>query len=57
VADKTEPRVESTLSKGLAILEKLTTLKDGIGVPELSRELGLTQSNTRPRILTLLSCS
>ena len=29
---ETEPRVDSTLSKGLAILEKLTTLKAGMGV-------------------------
>ena len=51
---ESEPRVDSTLSKGLAILEKLTTLKTGMGVSELSRELGLTKSNTF-RLLQSLS--
>lgn len=48
-----EPRVDSTLSKGLTILEKLTTLKHGMGVSELSRELGLTKSNTFRLLQTL----
>ncbi|MEM8978679.1 MAG: IclR family transcriptional regulator [Pseudomonadota bacterium] len=50
---ETPPRVDSTLSKGLAILEKLTTLKAGMGVSELSRELGLTKSNTFRLLQTL----
>ena len=53
MASETEPRVDSTLSKGLAILEKLTTLKAGMGVSELSRELGLTKSNTFRLLQTL----
>lgn len=48
-----EPRVDSTLSKGLAILEKLTGLKSGIGVSDLSRDLGLTKSNTFRLLQTL----
>lgn len=52
--DKTSgPRVDSTLSKGLAILEKLTTARAGMGVSELSRELGLTKSNTFRLLQTL----
>lgn len=50
---ETETRVDSTLSKGLSILEKLTTLKVGMGVSELSRELGLTKSNTFRLLQTL----
>lgn len=50
-----EPRVDSTLSKGLAILEKLTSLKSGMGVSDLSRELGLTKSNTFRLLQTLLA--
>ena len=46
MSDKPQPRVDSTLSKGLSILEKLLTQKSGMGVSELSRELGLTKSNT-----------
>ena len=53
MTNDTEPRVDSTLSKGLAILEKLTTLKSGMGVSELSRELGLTKSNTFRLLQTL----
>ncbi|MGR3513622.1 MAG: IclR family transcriptional regulator [Paracoccaceae bacterium] len=53
MTNNTEPRVDSTLSKGLAILEKLTTLKSGMGVSELSRELGLTKSNTFRLLQTL----
>jgi DNA-binding IclR family transcriptional regulator len=47
------PRLDSTLSKGLSILEKLTTLKTGMGVSELSRDLGLTKSNTFRLLQTL----
>lgn len=53
MAKQVEPRVDSTLSKGLAILEKLTTLKAGMGVSELSREMGLTKSNTFRLLQTL----
>ena len=50
----TAPRVDSTLSKGLTILEKLTTVKSGMGVSQLSRELGLTKSNTFRLLQTLV---
>ncbi len=50
---ETEKRVDSTLSKGLAILEKLAGLKSGTGVSDLSRELGLTKSNTFRLLQTL----
>ncbi|MEM7222147.1 MAG: IclR family transcriptional regulator [Pseudomonadota bacterium] len=39
-------RVDSTLFKGLMILETLAAAPDGFGVTELSRQLGLTKSNT-----------
>ena len=38
------PKVDSTLSKGLTILETLTAVQGSKGVTELSRELGLTKS-------------
>jgi len=47
------PRVDSTLSKGLAILETLSGSRQGMGVTELSRELGLTKSNTFRLLQTL----
>lgn len=47
------PRVDSTLSKGLAILEVLTAAQGSMGVSELSRELGLTKSNTFRLLQTL----
>ncbi|MEL6411315.1 MAG: IclR family transcriptional regulator [Pseudomonadota bacterium] len=50
-----EPRVDSTLSKGLKILEKLTSVKAGMGVSELSRELDLTKSNTFRLLQTLMA--
>ncbi|MEM8774036.1 MAG: IclR family transcriptional regulator [Pseudomonadota bacterium] len=50
-----EPRVDSTLSKGLSILEKLTSVKVSMGVSELSRELGLTKSNTFRLLQTLVA--
>ena len=53
MSKETGPRVDSTLSKGLAILETLTGLKSGIGVSDLSRELGLTKSNTFRLLQTL----
>ncbi|MEP1765280.1 MAG: IclR family transcriptional regulator [Sulfitobacter sp.] len=40
------PKVDSTLSKGLSILENLAHAPKGKGVTELSIELGLTKSNT-----------
>lgn len=40
------PRVDSTLSKGLMILECLAAAQKSKGVTELSNELGLTKSNT-----------
>lgn len=46
-------RVDSTLSKGLQILEALAKSKSGKGVTELSRELELTKSNTFRLLQTL----
>ena len=50
---KRAPRVDSTLSKGLMILETLAQSKGGRGVTELSRELGLTKSMTFRLLQTL----
>ena len=47
------PKVDSTLSKGLAILENLADAPKGKGVTELSKELGLTKSNTFRLLQTL----
>ena len=47
------PKVDSTLSKGLSILEALAREPDGKGVSELSRNLGLTKSNTFRLLQTL----
>lgn len=47
------PKVDSTLSKGLLILETLANSADGKGVTELSRALGLTKSNTFRLLQTL----
>lgn len=47
------PRLDSTLSKGLSILEFLAQSPNGIGVTELSRELNLTKSNTFRLLRTL----
>ncbi|MEO0909948.1 MAG: helix-turn-helix domain-containing protein, partial [Pseudomonadota bacterium] len=38
-------KVDSTLSKGLSILEHLAKKQSSVGVSELSRELGLTSLN------------
>ena len=46
-------RVDSTLSKGLQVLEALAKSKTGKGVTELSRELELTKSNTFRLLQTL----
>jgi IclR family transcriptional regulator, KDG regulon repressor len=40
-----EPKVDSTLSKGLLILEALAASHEARGVTDLSRDLGLTKSN------------
>ncbi|MEO0752348.1 MAG: IclR family transcriptional regulator [Pseudomonadota bacterium] len=48
-------RVDSTLSKGLSILEVLTATKGSVGVSALSRELGLTKSNTFRLLQTLVA--
>lgn len=47
------PRVDSTLSKGLSILENLASTAGGKGVTELSNELSLTKSNTFRLLQTL----
>ena len=46
-------RVDSTLSKGLQVLEALAKSETGKGVTELSRELELTKSNTFRLLRTL----
>lgn len=48
-----EVKVDSTLSKGLMLLDALTRAEGGKGVTELSRELGLTKSNTFRLLQTL----
>ena len=48
-----EKRVDSTLSKGLAILEHLNATKGSLGVSDLARQLGLTKSNTFRLLQTL----
>ena len=53
MSKETGRRVDSTLSKGLAILETLAGMKAGIGVSDLSREMGLTKSNTFRLLQTL----
>ncbi len=47
------PKVDSTLSKGLAILENLAATRSGKGVTEISRDLDLTKSNTFRLLQTL----
>ena len=46
IETKNKPKVDSTLLKGLSILEFLAAHPGDIGVSELSRQLGLTKSNT-----------
>ena len=46
ISEIKEPKVDSTLSKGLAILETLASSKSSMGVTELSKALELTKSNT-----------
>ncbi len=48
-------RVDSTLSKGLSIIEALATETKGIGVSELARNLELTKSNTFRLLQTLIA--
>lgn len=51
---KSQPaKLDSTLSKGLMVLEALARSPDGKGVSELSRDLGLTKSNTFRLLQTL----
>lgn len=52
-SDPKTPRVNSTLSKGLAILEALAGAPGGKGVTELARDLGLTKSNAFRLLQTL----
>lgn len=52
-AEEKQPRVDSTLSKGLLILETLSAAARPMGVSELSRELGLTKSNVFRLLQTL----
>ena len=47
------PKVDSTLSKGLQILEALAAAPRAKGVSELSRDLGLTKSNVFRLLQTL----
>ena len=49
----TAPRVDSTLSKGLTVLEALARSENGKGVTELARDLSLTKSNTFRLLQTL----
>ena len=53
-SQKSEQKVDSTLSKGLRVLEALADSPDGKGVTELARELGMTKSNAF-RLLRSLS--
>ena len=52
---KAPARVDTTLSKGLAILEALAGAEGSRGVSELSRALGLTKSNTFRLLQTLIA--
>ncbi|MEM6680163.1 MAG: IclR family transcriptional regulator [Pseudomonadota bacterium] len=51
--DAKQPKIDSTLSKGLLILEALAASTTGKGVTELARELDLTKSNTFRLLKTL----
>jgi DNA-binding IclR family transcriptional regulator len=48
-----EAKVDSTLTKGLLLLDALSGATTGKGVSELSREVGLTKSNTFRLLQTL----
>lgn len=53
--DAPPQKLDSTLAKGIQILEALTQSKAPKGVSELSRELGLTKSNVFRLLQTLLA--
>lgn len=46
-------RVDSTLSKGLSVIETLAEYSKGVGVSELARSVNLTKSNTFRLLQTL----
>ncbi len=46
-------KLDSTLSKGLMVLERLARSRNGMGVSELARELELSKSNTFRLLQTL----
>ncbi len=48
-----EPKVDSTLTKGLLLLDTLTAVTCGKGVSDLAREVSLTKSNTFRLLQTL----
>jgi IclR family KDG regulon transcriptional repressor len=48
-----EPKVDSTLTKGLLLLDTLSAATGGKGVSDLAREVGLTKSNTFRLLQTL----
>ena len=52
--EKPEPKVDSTLSKGLSILETLAAARRPMGVTELAKGLALTKSNTFRLLQTLV---
>ncbi|MEM9354653.1 MAG: IclR family transcriptional regulator [Pseudomonadota bacterium] len=49
-----QKRVDSTLAKGLLVLEALSRASQGKGVTEISKELSLTKSNTYRLLQTLI---
>jgi len=53
IPEQPAPRVDSTLSKGLLVLEALNAAGTSRGVSDLSRSLGLTKSNTFRLLQTL----
>ncbi|MEM6988434.1 MAG: IclR family transcriptional regulator [Pseudomonadota bacterium] len=53
ISESKEPKVDSTLFKGLSILETLAGSQSSMGVTELSNALGLTKSNTFRLLQTL----
>lgn len=55
MSEPKETRLDSTLSKGLRVLETIAGSRGGIGVSELSRRLDLTKSNTFRLLQTLVA--
>ncbi len=53
--DLIQPKLDSTLSKGLRVLEHLVQSPEGKGVSALARELGLSKSNTFRLLQTLVA--